>query len=156
MVIRLRLFRTISYADVASVISWVVFFASLFGDVVAKKNGLWDPGLRFSQGSSPDFQRLEHQHRDIAQGLRAMFSGTILFYTSLYAVKVAFLLQYFSIFPKNRWKLRLVLVFLSCFVVLGGFAAVSMNLFWCLPVSRNWSVYALQFSSRSCHRWVYH
>ena len=58
---------------------------------------------------------------------------------ALYLVKAAILLLYFRLFPPDHIKLRRALYVTTAITALGSLLMMCFNLFWCLPVWRNWA-----------------
>src|SRR4051812_31192663 len=59
---------------------------------------------------------------------------------SLFCLKMSFLLIYLQLFPKTMVRLRRVLFSTIALVVIGYAATIAMLLFWCMPISANWSM----------------
>lgn len=73
--------------------------------------------------------------------LLQIFYASMLPYTlSLYLVKAALLVWYYTITPKTLTRCRSALQAISGLCVLGFFLAVGFNFLWCWPVSRNWTL----------------
>ena len=140
--IRIHHFRKLSLADIAAVFSWICLLFSALCDTCVKHLGLWDPKLDFKGGKEPDFPNLVSKEKlpDVVKGMKILYASVPIFYTGFFAVKFAFLLQYYDYFPPFRRRLRLALNSLCVVVLVGYIVSLVLNIFYCLPVERNWYV----------------
>ena len=60
------------------------------------------------------------------------------YYLVVYAVKAALLSMYFELFSPRMIYLRRGLYFTIALVGAGFFASLGVNIFWCMPIEKNW------------------
>jgi len=63
-----------------------------------------------------------------------------LFYTELWCIKIAIILLYYSMINSLFPKLRIALHVILTFTITGYLTAMAMSLFWCTPISNNWTL----------------
>ena len=61
-----------------------------------------------------------------------------LYLLQMYCVKMSFLLLYLQIFPQDMRKLRVALYASFVLLALSFVSTFCMDMFYCVPVSRNW------------------
>src|SRR4051812_21899772 len=70
--------------------------------------------------------------------IKMIYVQAIFYYFVLYFIKASFLLFYLKLFPENFTRLRIALYSTIAFTSIGVVVTFCANMFWCLPVPRNW------------------
>ena len=70
---------------------------------------------------------------------KLIYISAVAYYSTMWSIKMSFLLFYYKLFPKRLRKLRMCLHGTTVLTICGWIIVIFMNFFFCKgPISRNW------------------
>jgi len=78
--------------------------------------------------------------QDMAKYMKYTVGITVCYYSGVWSAKASFLAMYFALGEKLNKGMRKVLLVATVFTGGAWIAVVIINLMWCRPLSRTWSV----------------
>ncbi|KAF3920087.1 hypothetical protein AA313_de0200981 [Arthrobotrys entomopaga] len=128
--------RNASSSDIVVVLTWLLFAIGTAEDYATYRLGFFKDNHTYTVGVLDIFL----DKVALVEILKISFSSTLPYYGALWGVKLSLLLLYYKLIPESIPTLRFALHITSSIVGASFLVILCLNMFWCLPVSRNWSV----------------
>ncbi|KAK6519219.1 hypothetical protein TWF281_003055 [Arthrobotrys megalospora] len=126
----------VNIGDILLVLCWLAFSSMAACDTWLLKLGLMAPNRTYNH----DLAHLIDDPKRNVLILKIIYGSVLPYYTALWLVKCALLSFYYSIIPTSLTAHRKALHFVTAAVLMSMFGVLSINIFWCMPVNRNWSL----------------
>ncbi|KAK6540607.1 hypothetical protein TWF694_008002 [Orbilia ellipsospora] len=126
----------VNIGDVLLILAWLAFSSMAACDTWLLKLGLMGSHRAYNQD-------LAHLSSDPGKNifiLKIVYGAVFQYYTSVWLVKCAILSFYYTIIPASLPIHRKALNITTVAVLLSLLVVSFLNMFWCIPVSRNWSL----------------
>ncbi|KAK6336095.1 hypothetical protein TWF696_001663 [Orbilia brochopaga] len=135
-------FKLFNHGDWIILITLLCFYATASCDTAMVTEGFGGRRLNLHHNrNDPDtaYRRLEKGRLQLL--LKLLFFSTLPYYFSLWGVKIYLLTLYYKIvIPSLLPTQRLLLHVLSALVGATCVVWIFLNMFWCVPTSKNWEV----------------
>ncbi|CVL06903.1 related to integral membrane protein [Fusarium mangiferae] len=121
-------------ADWLRISAWCTAFVTGFFDVLYAKEGVLHPGINYT---------LSNWDAPLEQQIRVRkynWVNPFPFYTTFYLCKASLLVIYLQLFPPFMVIRRLMVWIVVVYCVCAYIVTISLQLFLCYPIQRNWSV----------------
>ncbi|KAF5704125.1 hypothetical protein FMUND_12667 [Fusarium mundagurra] len=121
-------------ADWLRISAWCTAFITGFFDIIYAKEGVLHPGINYT---------LSNWDASLEQQIRVRkynFANPFPFYTTFYLCKASLLVIYLQLFPPFMVIRRLMVWIVVVYCVCAYIVTISLQLFLCYPIQRNWSV----------------
>ncbi|KAF5655231.1 integral membrane protein [Fusarium sp. NRRL 25303] len=121
-------------ADWLRISAWCTAFVTGFFDVLYAKEGVLHPGINYT---------LSNWDAPLEQQIRVRkynWVNPFPFYTTFYLCKASLLVIYLQLFPPFMVIRRLMVWIVVAYCVCAYIVTISLQLFLCYPIQRNWSV----------------
>ncbi|KAF3319238.1 hypothetical protein TWF173_003687 [Orbilia oligospora] len=128
--------RNASASDIVVVLTWVLFAIGTSQDYATYRLGFFQDGQSYNLSLLDNFLNKEN----LVKVLKISFTNTIPYYGTLWGTKVSLLLLYYKLIPESIPILRLALHITSLVIGVSFFIVFCLNMFWCVPIARNWSI----------------
>ncbi|KAJ6261503.1 hypothetical protein Dda_4173 [Drechslerella dactyloides] len=128
--------RNASSSDIVVVATWLLFAIGTSEDHATYRLGLF----RNHYSYTLDLLDVFEDKVALVKILKISFTNTIPYYGTLWGIKLSLLLLYYKLIPESIPILRIALHTTSFVCATSFLVVICMNMFWCLPVSRNWSI----------------
>ncbi|KAK6534004.1 hypothetical protein TWF281_005344 [Arthrobotrys megalospora] len=128
--------RNASASDIVVVLTWVLFAIGTSQDYATYRLGFFQDRQTYTLSLLDNFLNKEN----LVKVLKISFTNTIPYYGTLWGIKLSLLLLYYKLIPESIPILRLALHVTSSFVGVSFFIVFCLNMFWCVPIARNWSI----------------
>ncbi|EPS39975.1 hypothetical protein H072_6338 [Dactylellina haptotyla CBS 200.50] len=128
--------RNASASDIVVVLTWLLFAMGTCEDYATYRLGFFHDGHTYTLRILDIFD----DKVALVKILKISFTNTIPYYGTLWGIKLSLLLLYYKLIPESIPILRLALHITSVVIGASFIVVVCLNMFWCLPVSRNWSI----------------
>ncbi|KAH6985263.1 hypothetical protein EDB80DRAFT_591071 [Ilyonectria destructans] len=135
--LRLKINRqTLVLSDMFICLAWLAAAASASVDIYLKCMGV----LR--QDVDAFLRGYEGDRNTLQSALLYFWAGNFAFFTAFWCSKTAILAFYLQIFPPAFQTYRIIIWIVITYAVMGYIVAISLNLFLCWPLERNWYIIA--------------
>ena len=94
--------------------------------------------LRFQPTHYPLYDKFVDETENIYKILKTTYFVNILYYTTLYGIKAAFVVYYYELVPDGMRKTKLSLHATGLYTAVTYICSMEIHFFWCFPISRNW------------------
>ncbi|KAK2669596.1 hypothetical protein RAB80_015122 [Fusarium oxysporum f. sp. vasinfectum] len=121
-------------ADWLRISAWCTAFVTGFFDILYAKEGVLHPGINYT---------LSNWDAPLEQQIRVRkynWVNPFPFYTTFYLCKASLLVIYLQLFPPFMVIRRLMVWIVVVYCVCAYIVTISLQLFLCYPIQRNWSV----------------
>ncbi|KAH7150850.1 hypothetical protein DER46DRAFT_513355, partial [Fusarium sp. MPI-SDFR-AT-0072] len=121
-------------ADWLRISAWCTAFVTGFFDILYAKEGVLHPGINYT---------LSNWDASLEQQIRVRkynWVNPFPFYTTFYLCKASLLVIYLQLFPPFMVIRRLMVWIVVLYCVCAYIVTISLQLFLCYPIQRNWSV----------------
>ncbi|KAF5648594.1 hypothetical protein F52700_910 [Fusarium sp. NRRL 52700] len=121
-------------ADWLRISAWCTAFVTGFFDILYAKEGVLHPGINYT---------LSNWDASLDQQIRVRkytWVNPFPFYTTFYLCKASLLVIYLQLFPPFMVIRRLMVWIVVVYCVCAYIVTISLQLFLCYPIERNWSV----------------
>ncbi|KAF4494043.1 integral membrane [Fusarium agapanthi] len=121
-------------ADWLRISAWCTAFVTGFFDILYAKEGVLRPGINYT---------LSNWDAPLEQQIRVRkynWVNPFPFYTTFYLCKASLLVIYLQLFPPFMVMRRLMVWIVVVYCICAYIATISLQLFLCYPIERNWSV----------------
>ncbi|KAH7007200.1 hypothetical protein EDB80DRAFT_577401 [Ilyonectria destructans] len=133
--LRLKINRqTLALSDAFICLAWLAAAASASVDIYLKCIGV----LR--QDVDAFLRGYEGDRNTLQSALLYFWAGNFAFFTAFWCSKTTILAFYLQIFPPAFQTYRIIIWIVIAYAVMGYIVAMSLNLFLCWPLKRNWAV----------------
>ncbi|EPS41631.1 hypothetical protein H072_4493 [Dactylellina haptotyla CBS 200.50] len=126
----------VNIGDVLLVFAWLAFSSMAACDTWLLKLGLMEPSRTYNQ----DLAHLSADSKRNVLVLKIVYGSVLPYYTSLWLIKCTILSFYYTIIPTSLPIHRKALNIVTGAVLLSMLGVLCVNIFWCMPVNRNWSL----------------
>ncbi|KAK6359798.1 hypothetical protein TWF696_000935 [Orbilia brochopaga] len=129
--------RNISGSDVMVLFTWLLFAIGVMEDHVTYCLGFFHGDVLAYTVNLPDSF---DDKNALVKILQISFTSVLVYLATLWSIKLSLLLFYYKLIPNTLPYLRLALHITSVVLGISFIIVILLNTFWCLPVSRNWSI----------------
>ncbi|KAK6333956.1 hypothetical protein TWF696_002467 [Orbilia brochopaga] len=126
----------VNIGDALLVLAWLALAAMAACDTWLLKLRLMGPDRTYNQ----DLTRLNNDPTTNILILKIVYGSVMPYYTGLWLVKCAILSFFYTIIPASLATYRKALNLVTAVVLASMAAVLCINLFWCSPIHRNWSL----------------
>ncbi|KAF3210936.1 hypothetical protein TWF192_000037 [Orbilia oligospora] len=126
----------VNFGDILLVLAWLSLSSMAACDTWLLKLGLMIPERTYNH----DLAHITEDPEKNVLILKIIYGSVLPYYTALWLVKCALLSFYYTIIPPSLTAHRKALHFVTAAVLISMFGVLSINIFWCMPVSLNWSL----------------
>ncbi|EWC47436.1 hypothetical protein DRE_00404 [Drechslerella stenobrocha 248] len=128
--------RNASSSDIVVVATWLLFAIGIGQGYATYRLGFFRENRSFKPGVLDVFE----DKVALVKILKISFTNTIPYYGTLWGIKLSLLLLYYKLIPESIPILKLALRITAYIVGASFIVVLCLNMFWCLPISRNWSL----------------
>ncbi|KAK6358798.1 hypothetical protein TWF730_008117 [Orbilia blumenaviensis] len=126
----------VNFGDILLVLAWLALSSMAACDTWLLKLGLMSPKRTYNH----DLANITDDPEKNTLILKIIYGSVLPYYTALWLVKCALLSFYYTIIPTSMTAHRKALHIVTAAVLISMFGVLSINIFWCTPVTRNWSL----------------
>ncbi|KAH7141530.1 hypothetical protein B0J13DRAFT_585862 [Dactylonectria estremocensis] len=126
-------------SDLLMISAWCSAFATASFDIVLEIEGVLRPEIDYS------LTNYEAKQKNFEYVLKMIWASVIPFFTTFYLCKASLLFMYLQLFPRFMKKRRIALWATIIYCAVAYIVSMSLQLFLCFPIQRNWDLSAPQY-----------
>ncbi|EPS38484.1 hypothetical protein H072_7780 [Dactylellina haptotyla CBS 200.50] len=123
-------------SDLIVSLTWLMFLISNTCDNELWRRGLYQDNLSWED----EWSEVIPDPATRMSALKIRFASYFPYLLELWGVKLSLLALYYTLITDQLPKLRLALHCVTGYTVATLIISIFLNLFWCVPISRNWSL----------------